>query len=292
MALLAEWVPMPKVYVIILNWNGDKDTIACLKSLSTAVYPCVVPVVVDNGSEIGSIERIKQTFPKVKLIKNESNLGFGGGCNVGITYALAEGADFIWLLNNDTQVEPTTLSAMVSVALGNSRIGAVGSVLFYMDAPTQVQAWGGGWVNLWSGLSRHACQPVNGRELHYVTAASVLLRREALLSVGVFDDKNFFMYWEDVDLCFRMRRGGWKLSVASQARVWHKESASLKDRKPLLDKYYSTSSVRFLRRYAPVPWIPIIFGSAGRFFRRAIRGDWPRVRAVWDGIGEGLREPV
>ncbi|MEW6611380.1 MAG: glycosyltransferase family 2 protein [Pseudomonadota bacterium] len=283
---------MNKVAVIILNWNGWPDTLACMHALTALEYPDYEVLVVDNGSSDDSIIRIREVYPNASIIENERNLGFGGGCNVGIHHALSRGADFIWLLNNDTRVEPDTLSALMNVALSDPKIGAVGSVLFYMDAPGNIQAWGGGWVNLWSGLSRHAKQATMGRELHYITAASVLLRREALLSVGAFDDKNFFMYWEDADLCFRLRRGGWRLAVAPQARVWHKESASLKDRKPLLDKYYNTSSVRFLRRYAPLPWIPIIFSSAARLFRRAIRGDWPRVRAVWDGIVEGAREPA
>lgn len=283
---------MSKVAVVLLNWNGWPDTLACMHSLAALDYPDYKVIVVDNGSTDDSVVRIREAYPNSSIIENKRNLGFGGGCNAGICYALELDADFIWLLNNDTRVESSTLTALVNVARSDPKVGAVGSVLFHMDAPAKIQAWGGGWVNLWSGLSRHAYQPAMRRELHYVTAASVLLRREVLLSVGVFDDKNFFMYWEDVDLCFRMRHSGWKLSVAPQARVWHKESASLKDRKPLLDKYYNTSSVRFLRRYAPVPWIPIIFSSAGRFFRRAIRGDWPRVRAVWDGIGEGLRKPA
>ena len=199
---------MNKVAVIVLNWNGWPDTLACMHALTALEYPDYEVLVVDNGSSDDSIIRIREVYPNASIIENERNLGFGGGCNVGIHHALSRGADFIWLLNNDTRVEPDTLSALMNVALSDPKIGAVGSVLFYMDAPGNIQAWGGGWVNLWSGLSRHAKQATMGRELHYITAASVLLRREALLSVGAFDDKSFFDFPGKASDAMRARPAG------------------------------------------------------------------------------------
>lgn len=283
---------MAKVQILLLNWNGWPDTLKCLHSLRSMEYSNYHILVVDNGSKDDSVSHIREAHPNLEIIKNEKNLGFGGGCNVGIRYALEQGAEFIWLLNNDTQVDSGALGAMVRLANSDHRVAAVGSVLYYMAAPTQVQAWGGGKTNLWTGLSQHFHAPATDRELHYLTAASLLLRREALLDVGLFDERMFFMYWEDVDLCFRLRQAGWKLSVASDARVWHKESASLRGRKPLLDAYFGASSIRFYRRHAPVPWLPILLTTAGRLLKRGFKGDWPSVRAVLSGLNEGLQGSV
>lgn len=283
---------MAKVQILLLNWNAWHDTLECLHSIIGLEYLDYQIIVVDNGSEDDSVRQIREEYPNLKIIKNEDNLGFGGGCNVGIRYALEQGAEFVWLLNNDTQVDPGALGAMVRLANSDHRVAAVGSVLYYMDSPTQVQAWGGGRVNLWTGLSKHFHAQADDCKFHYLTAASLLLRLEALQHVGLFDERMFFMYWEDVDLCFRLRQAGWKLSVARDACVWHKESASLSGRKPLLDTYFGASSLRFYRRHAPLPWIPILLTTAGRFIKRALKGDWARVRAVWAGFNKGLRGPA
>lgn len=278
----------PVVYVVLLNWCRWPDTIECLRSLKKSNYLNLHVLVVDNASSDDSVSRIGEIYPDVHIIQNKTNLGFGGGCNVGIKYALAQGAEYIWLLNNDTKVSEDALVSMVDLACGDSKHGAVGSVLYYMDTPSQVQAWGGGQVNLWTGLSRHFHRHVENGELDYLTAASILLRREAILDVGLFDEKKFFMYWEDVDLCFRLRRRGWKLAVAPNAHVWHKESASLRDKKPLLDHYFTTSAVRFYKRHAPLPVVPITLTTFSRILKRIIKGEWSRVRAVWAGVRAGF----
>lgn len=273
---------MKQVAIIVLNWNGWRDTLECLASLKNLNYPNYRIIVVDNASTDDSVTRVHDAHAGLLLIVNDRNLGFGGGCNVGIRRALQEGADYVWLLNNDTKVDPHALTALVEKAECDPKIGAAGSVLYYMDEPGRVQAWGGGYVNFWLGVSRHRYAPAPENRLHYLTGASLLLRREALEQVGLFDEK-FFMYWEDADFGFRLRRAGWKLAVASGARVWHKESASLGKKSPVLDEYFNASAVRFFRRHAPWPLLPIAVGVGGRLLKRIFRCDWERVRAVWRG---------
>jgi len=275
----------PLVYVIVLNWNGWRDTLKCLLSLETLDYPNYRVVVVDNGSTDDSADRIKKAHPDVELIGTSKNLGFAGGNNVGIRYALERGADYVWLLNNDTKVDSHALTAMVEVAERDLEIGAVGSVLYYMDEPERVQAWGGGWVSLWWGISRHFAAPVPAERVHYITGASLLIRRKVLEEVGLLDE-GFFMYWEDTDFGFRLRKAGWKLAVASDARVWHKESASLGRQSPVLDKYFNASAVRFFRRHAPFPMMPILVGPGGRFLKRVVRREWGQAGAVLRGIAQ------
>lgn len=273
---------MKQVAIILLNWHGWRDTLECLASLEKLDYPNHRVLVVDNASTDDSVERIQAVYPDIPLIVNERNLGFGGGCNVGIRKSLEDGADYIWLLNNDTKAELHALTAMVEVAEADPKVGAVGSVLYYMDEPEKVQAWGGGYINFWLGVSRHHFVLAPENRLHYLTGASLLLRREALEQVGLFDEE-FFMYWEDTDLGFRLRKGGWRLAVAEGSCIWHKESASLGKKSPLLDQYFNASAVRFFRKHAPLPAFPILIGVGGRMVKRLILGDWKRASCVLKG---------
>jgi GT2 family glycosyltransferase len=271
---------MKRVAVVVLNWNRWQDTVGCLASLHLQDYPNFYLLVVDNGSTDDSVAQIKNSEPTIELLQSGFNLGFGGGCNVGIRKALADGADYVWLVNSDATVDPHALSALVKVAEQNLSLGSVGSVLYEVDAPDQVQLWGGGRVRLWSGRSRHQLSP---GPLDFISGASVLLRRAALEEVGLFDQPTFFMYWEDTDLGFRLRRAGWQLAVAHDSRVWHKQSASLGKRNPLLDEYFVRSGVRFLRRHAPVPSVSIAFMLGIMLAKRVLKGELRSAGAVVKG---------
>ncbi|MDA8152505.1 MAG: glycosyltransferase family 2 protein [Acidithiobacillus sp.] len=280
----------PTVYIILLNWHGWRDTIACLDSLASLDYTNYRVLVVDNGSTDDSVARIRAAHPEAPIIETGRNLGFSGGCNVGVRHALEEGTDYIWLLNNDTTVDFQALSAMVAVAEANPRVGAIGSVLYYLDNPKDIQAWGGGRVCFWSGRTRHHLGPVPGARLHYLTAASILLRRRALEEVGLLDENTFFMYWEDTDFSFRLRKAGWHLAVADQSIVLHREHAATGKGSPLLDYYFNESAVRFFRRYASIPAWPISIGVLGRLAKRVLRGNLPgfvsTLRGTYAGLGK------
>ncbi|MCL4526372.1 MAG: glycosyltransferase [Gammaproteobacteria bacterium] len=278
------------VYIILLNWNSAADTLRCLRALTLLRGVQARVMVVDNGSEAADLERLRSGIARwglaVDLVETGENLGFGGGCNIGMRRALARGAEFVWLLNNDAVPHPDALQAMLRVMEGDAQIGAVGSVIYDLERPERVQTWGGGRVWRWAGVARHRRWPIAARRLDYLTAASILLRREALERTGLFDDDTFFMYWEDADLCFRLRAQGWKLAVAGDAMIWHQRSSSLGHANPLKDYYVTASSRRFLRRYAPRPRLAMTLGALGRIARRLLRGRWRNVRAIvfalWD----------
>ena len=145
----------PKVCIIVLNWNGWADTCHCLSSLQHLTYSNYRILVVDNGSTDDSVEQIRTQFPGIELVEAGSNLGFASGCNAGIARALAAGADYVWLLNNDTTVDASALGGLVDKASSGLRIGAVGSAIYFTEEPNRLQAWGGGAVNFWLGRSRH-----------------------------------------------------------------------------------------------------------------------------------------
>ena len=282
--------PQPMVYIILLNWHGWQDTIACLDSLASLEYTNYRVLVVDNGSMDDSVTRIRAAHPDVPIMETGRNLGFSGGCNVGVRRALEEGTDYIRLLNNDTTVDPQALSAMVAVAEADPRVGAIGSVLYYLDNPKDIQAWGGGRVCFWSGRTRHHLGPVPNARLHYLTAASILLRRRALEEVGLLDENTFYMYWEDTDFSFRLRKAGWRLAVADQSIVLHREHAATGKGSPLLDYYFNESAVRFFRRYASIPAWPISIGVLGRLAKRVLRRNSRGAAATLRGAYAGLRK--
>ncbi len=273
---------MKGVAIILLNWHGWQDTLECLGSLEQLDYANYSVLIIDNASTDDSVVRIQTAYPDIPIIINERNLGFGGGCNVGIRHALQQGADYVWLLNNDTIVEAHTLTAMVEVAEADPTIGAVGSVLYYMDEPEKVQAWGGGYVNFWRAEARHHFAPAPEHRLQYLTGASLILRRAALEQVGLFDEQ-FFMYWEDVDIGFRLRKGDWRMAVAEKSCVRHKVSASLGKNSPLLAQYLNASVVRFYLKYAPSPMFSIAVAVGRHMVKRLLHGDFKTARHVFRG---------
>jgi len=271
---------MKRVAIVVLNWNGWQDTLACVASLQALTYGNFEILVVDNGSTDDSVAEIRSAYPDVTLLLSGANLGFGGGCNVGIRHALAQGADYVWLINSDATVAPAALTALVQVADSDPALGSAGSVLCEADQPDQIQLWGGGRVNLWLGRSNHCVVP---GPISFISGASLLLRRAALEQVGLFDETLFFMYWEDTDLGFRLANAGWRLAVAEDSKVWHKQSASLGLGNPLLDEYATRSCVRFLRRHAPVPAVSVALALVRMVVKRILIGRPDRLMAVLRG---------
>jgi GT2 family glycosyltransferase len=279
----------PSVAIVILNWQNWADTLACVSSVRKLEYPNYAVIIADNGSSNDSVEKLREQASDCRLLALSDNLGFGGGNNVAISEATAAEFDYIWLLNSDTEVDPFALQALVCCAEADAKIGAVGSVLLYQHSPDTVQAWGGGRINFLLGRSTTLTAKVGAHEVHYLTAASILLRTRALGDAGAFDPK-FFMYWEDADLCVRLKQSGWKLAVAEDARVLHRESASLGKRNPVLDLYYSRSVVVFFRKHSKMPSLPIFLSAVLRTAKRLLTGHFRSALAILRGTWEALRQ--
>jgi GT2 family glycosyltransferase len=275
-------MPPPLVYIIVLNWNRPALTIDCLHSLKTLDYPNHHTVVVDNGSSDHSVAVVSAVFPGVEILQTGTNLGFGGGNNRGISLALARGAEYVWLLNNDTRVFPETLSRLLAKAQEDQLNGAVGSVLFYSSDPQRVQAWGGGTINFFTGSARHLQSPRPVGPKAFLTAASLLLRADAIQAVNLFDEK-FFLYWEDADLCYRIRKAGYRLAVASDAKLLHVESATLRMNNPLQLYHSARSASRFFSRHCRAPILPVAIGLSLRVAKRLVRGRWNEAAALLRG---------
>ncbi len=274
------------VIAVLLNWNGWRDTQRCLESLARLSYPCRV-VVVDNGSADDSAARLAPLLrPPGCLLRNPANYGFARGCNVGLRWALAQGAQYVWLLNNDTCVEPDALSALVAEAEADSRIGAVGGVLCDMDCPENVHEWGGGSLSMRTGFHRVFRRAPNSGALGYICGGCLLLRRAALDAIGLLD-AGYFMYGEDVELGIRLRAAGWKLAVAAGALVRHRRGPSLSTEAKMF--YGSAGLALTLRKYSPWPLAATILGTARRAARPVLAQRPRQLRAVVCGAVAGWR---
>jgi GT2 family glycosyltransferase len=279
--------PVPSVACIVLNWNNWRDTIACVESLQNIDYRRMSVTVVDNGSSDDSVQRIRARFPSLVLIETGKNLGFAAGNNAGIRAALAQKPDYIWLVNNDAQPRAQALTAMVNSAENDAQLGAVGSVLLYGSNPELVQAWGGGRINIWTGRSSHARASVADSWLDYLTAASILLRRTALERIGLLDE-GFFLYWEDADLSYRLRRAGWKLAVAPGSIVLHKEHASTNRNFRLLHRYSVASGIRFMLKHSPQPQVSIALFLLLKIGKKIATGRFTHLSEIAGGVRDYL----
>jgi GT2 family glycosyltransferase len=271
----------PTVYVVVLNWNGSRDTIRCLNALARVDYANLHIILVDNGSTNDSVEQIRHAHPDLLLLENGKNLGFAGGNNPGILYALQQNAAFVWLLNNDTEPEPGALEPLVRKAQSDPQIGAVGSILLDPERGS-VLAWGGGRVNRWIGHVRHADSPRDDRWFDYITAASMLVPRTAFEQVGLLDER-YFLYWEDTEFGFRLRKNGWKLAVASESRVIHKENGSTAENRAVRTRYSTESAMRFLSEYSPLRRVSTLLFLSMRLAQRLVTGRFREVAIVLEG---------
>lgn len=221
----------PKVFIVVLNWNRAADTIECVRSLRGLAYSNVEVLVVDNASVDGSVTALGAAFPDLTVVRNAKNLGYSEGNNVGIRYALSRKADYVLLLNNDTVVDKDLLHELVRVATTFSNAGLVGPKIYDYREPTKV--WFAGASIDWSsgdsphlGLGEYDAGQFNRvTEVDRLTGCAMMVSREVFERVGLFDPR-YFLYYEDVDLCVRAAKAGYKSYCVQTAKVWHKESSS------------------------------------------------------------------
>ena len=251
---------LPQVAIVILNWNGWSDTLACLASVAGLTYQNYRVIVVDNGSEDDSLSHLRKFVAPfaLTLIETGRNLGYAGGNNVGVRTALANGAHFILILNNDTTVAPDLLEQLICAADTHPRAGVFGARLFYASDPTRIWFDGARWNSQSMRLSwpgQGACEtdlPTSIKETDYVCGAALFFRAEAAQQIGLLDEA-FFLVWEEVDWCFRARKAGWQNLVVPAAKVWHKIGVSFGDESSPLRTYFSIrNEMLWASRHVPL----------------------------------------
>jgi GT2 family glycosyltransferase len=295
-----------KVWIIVLNWNGREDTLACLRSLDNAALPEGTEIlVVDNGSSDGTENAVRRAHPNVQVLQTGSNLGFAGGNNAGIAFALERGADAVLLLNNDTEVDPGFLGPMVATMQGDPRTGIVGAAIAYHHAPQKLWAFGGGRFDIATGWVRHVTHPVEpdrlvtaGYRHFYVTGCAMLLKRELVEEIGTLSTE-YFHFCEDVDLCLRARAAGWGLKVAEAARLTHKVSAATRVSSPAFLYYNLRSRLSLVRKFGPegAPSTRALVVLWLRLWRPALQSGqaisgWRALRLAWEDFRQRKTGPA
>jgi len=224
----------PKIYIVLLNWNGYDLTRECIFSLLNIKYNNYEVIVVDNGSDDDSYSKLYREFgEKVDFIKNEKNLGFAEGNNAGIKYSVEKGADYLLILNNDTIVDELFLDKMIDYAECDSKIGILGSKIYYHSEPNIIWFSGGYFSRLKAGMSVKGMDIEDNGDFNkvidvdYITGCALLVKSEVVKKIGIFD-KEYFNYAEDADFCFRAKREGYKVVFVPSSKVWHKVARSMK----------------------------------------------------------------
>ena len=280
---------LPRLAVVLVNWNGWQDTIACLDSLLPTLAVDSRVLVCDNASSDQSLLHLTRWAqnklgatgfavqnrataeqggsphdPPLILIDTHANLGFAGGNNVGIRYALAAGFDYVWLLNNDTVVDERTAPALIQRMQADPRIGMCGSTMFYFDQPKIVQCLAGSAFDFTNAIG----QPIGfGKpfdpstsidsvetQLAHISGASMMVSRAFLETVGLMDE-GYFLYFEEIDWAIRAK-GRFVMGWAPLSFVWHKEGGSIGSShrsRPSNTSlaYICANRLRFTRRRVP-----------------------------------------
>lgn len=312
------------IFIVVLNWRGADDTIVCLQSLLGLQGVEFQIAVCDNASADGSYERIRewlvaqedrheylgrhplreltrqeaeQFTPSAQkgifLIQTGANLGYSGGNNVGIRLALAHPqTEFVWLLNNDTEVEPDSLLRLVERCRARPEIGICGSKLVYHHDRSQIQGLGG-LFNPWLAASLH--YKINQssamvyqddeveRHIDYVIGASLFLRASLLRDIGLLEER-YFLYFEEIDLA-RRARGKYAIGMATASVVYHKEGASTEGGRGLLADFYVLRNRLVYtwlndRRYIPTVWLGLFVALFNRLYRGEGKKAWNVARVI------------
>jgi GT2 family glycosyltransferase len=286
----------PSVVIIILNWNGLADTLACLGSLSHLDYPAYEILVVDNGSQDGSAAAIREAYPQIQVIEIGENLGYVGGNNLGLEYACTQNAAYAMLLNNDTEVSADFLSKMVELAEADSKIGVVGPTIYYAEPGDMIWSAGGklDWrsgLTLMDGMDQidmgqygEAPRPVD-----FVTGCALLVKIPVVKEVGMLDSR-FFAYFEENEWCLRVTQAGYKIYHLPTAKIWHKISPDHREHSPQVYYYMTRNRLLFtwLANLGMSSWMSIFWEYMTRLVSWTIRPRWrykaPQRNAMVRGI--------
>lgn len=313
--ILAERQVKPKVTIVILNWNGAKDTLALLENLQEVTYPNFSVLIVDNASTDDSlgqfahyIEQQRKTDHKlaISLLPLSQNFGYAEGNNKGIAQASRETVDYYLLLNNDTLVDPHFLTELVEIAELNPDLASICPTIYFASSKgtKHDQLWyAGGWMNFFAGGAHHKVKPAGHlsrvRPTEFLTGCCLLLRTQALAKLEHLFDPAFFTYGEDVDLSLRLRKTGFSLAFAPQSKVWHKLATSSGGPKSYNFWYYNVrNNFLIMARYGswyhwPVFILyflfykPVLWSIAGAILKPR-RDKWYRLLAIAHGTIDAL----
>lgn len=244
----------PRLWIVVLTYNGLADTRKCLATLQAAIRPGVVPLLVDNGSTDDTKAAVEQEFPWCQILRLDPNQGPAGGNNRGIEHALAHGAEWIMLLNNDTTVRPELCERMLEAAAALPDYAVLGPIINYMSEPELVMTD----AVIFNGpayhgfFERRAVPPTQHRpptaiETDVVNGCIMMIRADVFRAIGLFDE-NIFIYHDETDFCLRAWEAGFRCGVIDHQLIWHKGSSTFKDTGKRMARYYDSRNLWYVLR--------------------------------------------
>ena len=287
---------LPKVSLIILNWNNYKDTSECVRSLLRTIYENREIIIVDNGSADNSLSRLENEFSECTFIKNKYNLGFAGGNNEGIKYALKHNAEYIMLINDDVVVDENFLQPLVETMENDKQIGVVGPMMLFYRDKKKIQTIGDR-INLWLAKFPPIVFDIEDKgqfraniKADYITGAGLMIRSETVEKIGLMDYR-YFLYVEEIDWCYRAKKAGYGIVGVPRSKIWHKVSASLGDENPIKLFYQNRNKIYFMKKHAKFyHWPSFIF-----YFTLKKLKDYQEYRKKkdhWQMIKKGVKSGI
>lgn len=248
-----------KIYCVILNWNGKKFLKNCLDSVLSSSYKKLKVVLVDNASTDGSVDFVEKNYKKVIVLKNRANLGWTGGNNRGVKFALKQGADAVFILNNDTTISANCILNLAKTLFSDKSTGIVGPKIYFSDKGRRTKkiSFAGGkftsnrYFGVHIGINRiDKGQYSKTKKTDFITGAAICVKREVFESVGLFDDR-YFIYYDEADFCMKARRKGFTSIFVPAAVVYHEFSGTVSVNSPFQRYYTTRNHYLFVEQNAP-----------------------------------------
>lgn len=291
-----------KIAVIVLNWNNAPDTLECLASVYQSQNVAFEVYVVDNGSTDDSLQKIREAFPQATFLAHGKNLGFAEGNNRAIERAIKEGAEYIFLLNNDATLHENALAILLDYAKQHPEAAALGPKVYFDDRPTTLWYGGGDWDLEGAKVFHHewgvedAVSATNVQDTSYIVGCTLFAPVHALKKVGLMDPR-FFLNWEEIDWCWRMRKMGYKCLYIPEAKAWHKITRSFPEGKKGALWLYFYWRNRFLwmeknltKEERKIAWRSSIFPQLKQLIRKSLHGNEKNTsRAALRGVFDYFR---
>ncbi len=300
-----------KLAIILVNWNSYELTRDSLLSLAATTYTNYDIIVVDNASTDESVTQLKNEFTSIIFLSSDTNRGFTGGNNIGMQYALEKGYELQLLLNNDVAVEPDFLAPLVSV-FENKNIGAAQPLIYFHHNHELIWNAGSKYNALlgisstpgYNTLDKGQTQKKIQKSIDWITGCAFMVRSAVLQEVGLLTEA-FFIYYEDVDLSFKIKKAGYQLAYVPSSVIYHIAGMSHKSKQKTKEGYISAkvhylnarNRIWVLKKYSPVWAWPFVLGYQtfyffGISFYFIFRRRWQKLKAWNKGIKDGLLASV
>jgi len=289
-----------KVFIVLLNYNGYKDTLSCIDSIVELEETFNNNIVVVDNNSTDNSKEILEKDSRFHFIEANENGGFARGNNIGIKYALDNGAHFILLLNNDTVIEKNAITNMVKKMQEDSALGIVGSRIMYYDNKDIINYCGGkyNWLKATTihenYKEKYIDEGTDYKDTEFVTGCSMLIKTEVFKKVGMLPEE-YFMYYEDADYCMQVKEKGYKLGVCTNSVIYHKVSISSGgENSPFSIKWGNRNRLIFINKYKKYTkglLTKLVFYTTRfiLFIKYNKKGKKDKGQAIVEGVREGRR---